>query len=575
MLEDRNKRDMTQLINQICKRVGNSPNFALLIGAGASIASGVKPTSQMIVEWQKQLHLQSKSSESLDAWLKKQDWFEDDEEYSILFEKCYDEPPMRRNYIENCVKDARPSWGYVYLSNIIANNYFNVVFTPNFDDLLNEACFEYAECKPVVCAHDSVVSDIRITSVRPKIIKLHGDFLYDRLKNTIKETSSLEENMRDKFVQFAREYGLVVVGYGGNDKSIMDILEMMLRSEGYLPNGLYWCLRRGGKVSKKLRRLMQQEKAYWTEIDGFDEFMAELHKGLGLTLPNIVRDPYKATTDKLNNSVLIKTEVKHPIIQSDIAELEKQVRNFERIVSIDQPPEEPRLVPYSFLGDREFGRNNYAKALLYYERALDENPNDWGMMNRLFVSYVGTDNMEEALGIAERIIKVAPDDPSGYKNKGFVLAYSDRVKESLRALEEALKRTPKESTEDRASILVSMSGASLRAGLWKDALSLAERALILDPKSVNAIVNKCSALKKMGKEKQAIGILKKALPKAKTKNERAAISALLERKNALNELRKAIEEDSIVRMHAKRSFTWKEYQDNPDFQRLIAGRSSR
>ena len=107
-----------------------------------------------------------------------------------------DEPSQRRIYIENIVKNAKPSWGYIYLANIISSACVNVVFTPNFDDLLNEACFTYTDTKPVVCAHDSAVSGIRVSSNRPKIIKLHGDYLYDSLKNTVEETTSLEKNMR-------------------------------------------------------------------------------------------------------------------------------------------------------------------------------------------------------------------------------------------------------------------------------------------------------------------------------------------------------------------------------------------
>ncbi len=261
-MEVYNGRDVAHLINLISKRNNNTPNFALFIGAGASASSGIKAASQMITEWRRQLYEQSKSNETFEKWLKKQDWYEDEEEYSILFEKIYDQRSLRRVYIEECVKDAKPSWGYIYLANIIAHNHFNVIFTTNFDDLLNEACFLYADLRPIVCAHDSAVADIRVTSARPKVIKLHGDFLYDSIKNTVRETETLEKNMRDKFMQFAREYGLVVIGYGGNDRSVMDILDTILKSEGYFPNGLYWCKQKGDKASKKLERLMRRDNAY-------------------------------------------------------------------------------------------------------------------------------------------------------------------------------------------------------------------------------------------------------------------------------------------------------------------------
>ena len=195
MSESYKRRLAEHVFKLIARRNNSTPNFALLIGAGASATSGIRLASQMIDEWRHQLYAQSKSAEPFEKWLQKQSWYGDEEEYGILFEKVCDQPSQRRIYIEECVKNSTPSWGYIYLASLISNRYFNVIFTPNFDDLLNEACFLYTGCKPIVCAHDSAVAGIRVTSNRPKILKLHGDFLYDSIKNTIKETDVLEKNM--------------------------------------------------------------------------------------------------------------------------------------------------------------------------------------------------------------------------------------------------------------------------------------------------------------------------------------------------------------------------------------------
>ena len=82
-MEAHNRRDVAHLINLIRKRNNTTPNFALLVGAGASASSGIKAASQMMTEWRRQLYDQSKSDETFEEWLKKQDWYEDEEEYSI------------------------------------------------------------------------------------------------------------------------------------------------------------------------------------------------------------------------------------------------------------------------------------------------------------------------------------------------------------------------------------------------------------------------------------------------------------------------------------------------------------
>lgn len=575
MLEKLDKRDKIHLINLISRRSNNTPNFALLIGAGASASSGVKTASEMIDEWRRQLYEESKSTKPFEEWLKDQDFYEDDEEYGILFEKLCDQRSQRRIYIEECVKDTKPSWGYIYLANIIAHNYFNVIFTPNFDDLLNEACCLYADLKPIVCAHDSAVVDIRITSARPKIIKLHGDFLYDSIKNTVRETETLEENMREKFKQFSREYGLVVIGYGGNDRSIIDILDTMLKSEGYFSNGLYWCIRKEGKVSKKLDRLMRRENTYYVEIESFDEFMAVLHEKLGLTLPDTVRDPYKAIAERLNTFILPKEKIEHPIIKKDVAELEKQVKKFEQVVTGEVPKKEikefDKLVPYHFLGDIEYRNKIYKKALLYYEKALLQNPNDLEVMSNLGLSYTWLEDFDKALEMSENMVSQDPNNFICYQSKGRSLLRLDRLEDALNNYTQALSLTKR--PVQTASILIDRSNALLIIGKWGEALSDAEKALQIGPESDAGIITKCIALKKLDRKEEATKIIQDILPILKNKYFRScAFSVLGDKKSMLMELKMAIDEDSGNKVNAKFDPDFVDYREDPDFRRLVYGK---
>lgn len=147
--------------------------------------------------------------------------------------------------------------------------------------MLNEAFYRYSKERPIVCAHDSSISSITVTSKRPKIIKLHGDYLFDDIKSTLRETESLNDNMKNKFIEFAKDHGLIVVGYAGNDCSIMDILNMLLQKEDYFKYGIYWCIRKGDKsISEELRKLLWKDRVYFVEIEGFDELMASLNDTL-------------------------------------------------------------------------------------------------------------------------------------------------------------------------------------------------------------------------------------------------------------------------------------------------------
>lgn len=315
-----NRRDNFHLIRQILNRNGNVPNFAIFLGAGCSVNSGVKTGAEMVKEWRKELYTRSRSHDDIQKWLEQQEWYGEDEEYAILFERMYDQPSQRRVYVEECLKKAHPSWGYVYLTNLLSSKIFDVVFTTNFDDLINEACYLYSPgLRPIVAAHDSTVSGMRLTSDRPKIIKLHGDFLFDNIKNTLHELETLEENTKKKLKQFAEEYGLVVIGYGGRDRSVMDTLEVLLKSEDYFKQGIYWCVRQGDPESKKLRSLLRRDRAYLVEMDGFDEFMAEIHTEASLNLPDPIANPYEVARERARIFINIPDSLKeHRIISSDV-----------------------------------------------------------------------------------------------------------------------------------------------------------------------------------------------------------------------------------------------------------------
>ena len=159
--------------------------FTVFLGAGASKSSGVPLGSEMIREWRQMAFGENGSpGGDLDAWCKTQPWFEQDDEYSVLFEELFPDERARQRYMEEKIENIFPGWGYLYLANLIQNDLFNVCFTTNFDDLIHQALSTYAGYNPIVCTVDSQVRNINITSRRAKIIKLHGDYLFKKLKNT-------------------------------------------------------------------------------------------------------------------------------------------------------------------------------------------------------------------------------------------------------------------------------------------------------------------------------------------------------------------------------------------------------
>lgn len=346
------QRDTRHLIDQIINRSEGVPSYALLLGSGASVTSGVKTAEDMVRRWRTILYERAQADQPFHEWLTVQPWYGEGE-YGGLFEIMYATPPQRRIVVEGLVEKAQPGWGYAYLANLLERKYFNVVFTTNFDDLLTEACYRYTDStRPLVAAHDSAMKNLRVNSARPKIVKMHGDFLYDNIKNTPSETKELESNTADKLREFSRSYGLIVIGYSGRDLSVMDALISALGDKDSFPTGIYWCVyKHAQEISPGLQRIEMNERVFIVQMDGFDELMAEINDAAGEGLPVGLSEPYNFTRDRA--SILYDANLpalSHPIIARDAASVREA---FSRLQDASILPFQVLAMRAEHVGDQQ------------------------------------------------------------------------------------------------------------------------------------------------------------------------------------------------------------------------------
>ena len=327
------------LVLHIGTSVDSASNYTVLLGAGCSVTSGIDSGRTLINKWMKELYLQTSDTlpetdtELYDHFTREEaSWFNATNPYASLFEKKFDLPSQRRRFVESEVDKKSPSIGYAYLVNLVNKRFLSTIFTTNYDDLIQEAFYQFSDIRPIMCAHDSSVRSISITSSRPKIIKLHGDYLFDDIKSTVRETESLEQNIRDKLIEFCKEFGLVVIGYSGNDRSVMDVLEFLTKQDDYLSNGLYWCLRKNDEVNNTLQNLLWRDRVYPVLIDGFDEFFASAHsrnikEGLGIES--------NLNQSKIKKAIKLMIDDKHGLGRSTtIREELDRLKNMDRQTEI-------------------------------------------------------------------------------------------------------------------------------------------------------------------------------------------------------------------------------------------------
>lgn len=452
--------DLTRFIRN--RNDSKSSNFCLLLGSGASKSSGVKTGSELIEIWRDdvltdtyKIDTTALTTEQKISHLKKLagDWYSPAKEYSCLFEHKYPMIRQRRILIEKQSEGALPSIGYAYLVRITEAHYIRTIFTTNFDDLLNEAFYQFSTERPIVCAHDSSVSNISITSPRSKIIKLHGDYLFENIKTSVRETENLEKNTQEKLNEFLKEYGLIISGYSGSDDSIIQCLNAALSDNNYLRHGLYWCLRPDDEINDDQLKLLRKESSFYVLANSFDCLMAELHSGLcGEMLPfnsKIASDRATKVIDSyINNDQLKKSGSK--VILSHLNELEKEKRSSSLITAInalhsernnkDKVTDAELLVYISI--ERLIQARSYEIAIIKLRTELNEGHNNKFkkiLLDRLYHCCRMMYKHHEASLAADQMLQLEPNNVYILLSKCGVLLDHDT---KIQLLREAHKRAP-------------------------------------------------------------------------------------------------------------------------------------
>ena len=284
--------------------------MSMLLGAGASISSGIMSGGQMVWDFKRKIYcIENKISEAafpdmsketaqreiqayLDAKGEHPSLYST-EEYSHYFEYLFGNSRDRDLYIQSKVKNATPYLGYLCLGALIIEGRINFLSTTNFDDLIKAGAYAIDAGHSIKIISSAIENSVgfNLNDGFPTILKLHGDYLVDHLKNTSEELRVLENSINLKLQDVLRERGLIVVGYAGNDNSVMTVLEEIVNQSG-LPYGIIWCKPKNSVLSARAEKFMEfacskNEQSGIVDIDSFDDLMYRLYLTMGKSYKEI------------------------------------------------------------------------------------------------------------------------------------------------------------------------------------------------------------------------------------------------------------------------------------------------
>jgi hypothetical protein len=261
--------------------------YALFLGSGVSRAAEI-PTG-----WEVTLNLIRRLARTVDedaacepdpeGWYK--DRFDEELNYSQVVNQLAGSPAERQLLLQEYFEpneDERqegkklPTEAHKAIADLVRGGYVRLILTTNFDRLLERA-LESAGINPtVISTPGDIEGAIPLQHSSCTVIKVNGDYLDARIKNTPAELAEYDDRTIALLDRVFDEYGLVVCGWSGDyDTALREALQRR-RNRRFTT---YWVSKDEPKETAK--RIIAFTQARLIEGKDADSFFRDLSERVG------------------------------------------------------------------------------------------------------------------------------------------------------------------------------------------------------------------------------------------------------------------------------------------------------
>jgi len=337
---------------------------------------------------------------------------------------------------------------------------------------------------------------------RPIIIKIHHDLFFSP-KNGVDDVGCLDKNFSKNLKDIFKYYTPLVIGYGGNDGSLMNFLEELEHFE----ESIFWFFIEGNKPNERIINLVRKACGKFVPIKGFDDLMIQLGDKLELQkldteieriakkradnyrdqIDNIKR---KETTDKETKEAMtsitsrgLKTWWNYDLLARD--EKDEDKANGIYLQGIKEFPNNKKLINNYAVFLSKY-KKQYDDAEKYYHKALEIDPED-AIVNGSYANFLS--KYKEQYDDAEKYyLKSLGFDPNIAKING---NYANFLADKRKKYDDAEKYYLKALKIDPKNAKINGNYANLLfiQKKYDDAEKYYLKALKIDPKNANIYGN--------------------------------------------------------------------------------------
>jgi len=454
--------------------------FCWILGSGASVQSGIPTGGALAQKWIEELHeLEDFRNVPLEVWATAENLgipgisYENAATfYPWIYERRFrDYKEQGYAFLEKMMEGAEPSFGYSVLAQIMATGPHAVAITTNFDNLIADALSIYTRTFPLVCGHESLAGYVRAHLRRPLVAKIHRDLLLAPLSNP-DEISTLAKGWVSALSRIFDRYTPIVIGYGGNDGSLMEFLKGLVPIEG----GIFWCSLEGTSVDPRIGKVVEHHHGRIVPIAGFDEVMLQLHEKLQLPflLPELQAVHDRRIANYSKTLVALRVAVSLPAENAQAEAARKPVRKAAE-AAVARWTREPNWWTWQLKADRE---QDPRKKEAIYRAALDDFPQSHELTGNLAIHLTSVGKTLEAGQLYHRALDLAPRQANIIGNFAlFVHGVWNDFDGAERLYREALTLDPNQvSSLGGLAVLMETTGKN-----YEEAEQLYRKALRVDP----------------------------------------------------------------------------------------------
>lgn len=319
--------------------------YALLLGSGVSRAANIPTGWEVTLDLIRRLAaiLGEDSASDPVQWYR--DRFDREPDYSALLEELAKTPTERqqllRGYFEPSTNstensDRQPTDAHRAIATLVAEGYFRVILTTNFDRLLETALQDKNIAPTVLSSADHIRGAMPLIHTSCCVFKLHGDYLDSRILNTDDELASYSDEQSQLLDRVLDEFGLIICGWSGDWDDALRSAILRTTSRRFTT---YWA--KHGELTDTSQDLIVHRDAQVISIDTADAFFVDLREQV-LAIDRFSQPDADSTAIAVARLKEYLPDEKHRIRLSDLVD-DTVERLIERLsdssFSADQPRE--------------------------------------------------------------------------------------------------------------------------------------------------------------------------------------------------------------------------------------------